>query len=582
MSFINKIFVCAICSILIGLAYFLYTKYTLQNDDIEVIIELNAEVEDKNRNLELYVDKNEGYLKCDNSTMEYKPNGIKASFQLGQLNENIKKIRLDFENFKSTDKVFIEEIRVINKAGNSLSTLKNKNVVDHLYLYSKNISVQNGNITLVPSESSFDPYIVFNASSFFFYTNTLMVLMLLPWLLFFGKSVYSWIRKQIKDRNFETVLITLFFLVLPLKIAWITFITLLLLLYSIIKFFSMSKATLKINTQGILFFFLFVIYLLFGRIETLNDLHIQFAFILVPLIFVFNIPEIKILNIYSLYSRIFLVLMALIIVFGVLFVSQFKSFFEMEWFQYFLPENTKMFNKKMMWWLPYAHPTFLPSFCLIGMIFTAELFRHKVIQKKELIIYGFLCFLCVILFGSRIMLVAWGIYVVAFAYFHTTLSRTAYLLITTTVIILFLFFFICDIDQNRCKLWQTSYSAIAENIYGYGINTSSELLSNVEFLSINGYSSPPRENHSHNQFLTVFMELGIFALLFFIAIIKYLGYYLSRNLMKPILMTFFLFLLLLVTESPFKTATPTYFFTFIYCLSCLGNTESKGNSNSTI
>src|SRR5690606_30929145 len=141
------------------------------------------------------------------------------------------------------------------------------------------------------------------------------------------------------------------------------------------------------------------------------------------------------------------------IVFGIFFLFLFHEYYNLEAIQYFMPENTKRYNQKSMWWLPYSHPTFLTSFLLIGMFFSENLFYKKLIPKKELIVYALFCLIVIVFMGSRLMLLAWVLYVLTFFCFRNKLYRTIFLGVTTIALLAILFGFICKIDSNRCVLW---------------------------------------------------------------------------------------------------------------------------------
>src|SRR5690606_10318782 len=164
-------------------------------------------------------------------------------------------------------------------------------------------------------------------TSFFLFNKTLAFLALLPWLIFYGSSLYKWTLNNIKGKQFEMLFIPLFILILPLKIAWITFAAILLLGFSLGKYFFETNKI--INKEGaILFFFLlFLLFLLFGQISSFKDLRMQYAFIIIPLAFIFIRRNVDILKIQKAYIRAYLVLLALIIVFGIFFLFLFHEYY---------------------------------------------------------------------------------------------------------------------------------------------------------------------------------------------------------------------------------------------------------------
>jgi len=573
MSFQKKVLICIVSSLLLGAIYYYYTKFTFPTSPIKILIDIDVNTKDSltNKRLDLYINNGDVPVKIENPKIEINNNKFEYVFEITN-QYDLKIIRLDFENFKVSDVIRINKLEILKGSGKPILSLKHNSIVKNLYSYSNSIGVTDKTIYFTDSNPVFDPFILFNLKSLLFYNIPLQLILLLPWCIMFILPVYYWICEKFKDKNFETIIVSMFIIVLPLKIAWLTFITLMLLLTSLIRFIFYSKRVLSINSNYIIFFSLFLLYIVFGQVKGTSVISLQLAFILIPSIFLFNNKLISLFAFYEIYIRIFAVLMAIIIINGLIFIFSLNEYYDMPALSYFMPENTKLLNQKMMWWLPYSHPTFLSSFFLVGLLFCRSLYLNKLINKNLFILYFILSFFAIVLLGSRAMLIMLAVFVLYFLLFlNKEKQGIIFLFITSVTFVLGLMLCIESIDPNRSWLWNMSYNAISENFYGYGVGSSKEILNNPSFYLIDGHNFPPTENHSHNQFITIFLELGMVALFIFSFIISYLGYVLYKKTDKAFISIYFLFFVILFTESLFKTATPLYFYTFIFCLSFVDN-----------
>lgn len=573
MGFLNKIVACLFCSFLLGAVYYLYIESNLGKDAVKLSIDIDVDADGglDELFLDLYIKNGEDYIKCDSFISEKHKSSLSYVFYLGKETFDSKLIRLDFENFKPTDGITINKFELEGVPLGTGIYLKRKEVRKNLFTFSDSVRADEYNIFFF-NNKVFDPYIVFNIKSMLFFNLTLEILLLLPWFLFFYKDVFNWISDKFKDKDFETILIAVFITVLTLKIAWVTFITLLLLSLSLIRFIIDKDRKLFFSKQNIGFLLFFMVFVLFGHIQNIGQLSLQFTFVIIPLIFIFRKSTFDFNQFYNIYTTIFLVLMVLIFLNGMIFIALLKINYEIEPLLYFTPEYTKLLNEKLMWWLPYSHPTFLPSFCLVGMAFCESLYSQGFLKKNQFIVYCLFCLITILLLGSRIMFFTWFILMGAIFFIRNNKRyRSIYYFTILFSVFFLIMFFINKIDLNRHNLWSISYSAIESNIYGYGVGSSNDILNDPMFLQKNNLSTPPSENHSHNQFITILLELGVFALVLFVLGLIYLGYELYRNADKPFLFIYFLFFLLLIIESPFQTATPFYFYVFLFCLSACSN-----------
>lgn len=571
MNFHKKILICVVCSLLIGGAYYYYSNLVFPKHSLNVVVDVEVDTDSsrQDRRLDLYIIVEDTHVRIKSSRLESnKNNTFRYFFKINEDNSDLKIIRLDFENFNISDKITIKRFEVFKKSGESILKLEENNIIGSIYNYSNSIGVTEHSINFMDSNDVFDPFILFNLKSLLFNNMQLQIILLLPWFITFIMPIYRWINQQFENKNFEIVLISMFLIVLPLKIAWLTFITILFLITSLIRFILNSQRVFITNTIHVIFISIFLLYVIFGQIKHPSDISLQLAFVLMPLIFILNNNPINLFTFYKIYIKIFTVLTALIVINGLIFIILLNENYNIPSYYYFLPEYTKLLNQKMMWWLPYSHPTFLSSFFLIGLCFCLSLYGKKLINKKLFILYFAFSLFAIVLLGSRIMLIMLIVFILYFFMFlNKTKQGIVFLLIITGVLIFCLMLGIKSIDSNRSKLWDISYKAISENLYGYGVGSSKKILTNPHFYDTVGDNFPPLENHSHNQFITIFLELGIIAFIIFSFIISYLGYILYKKTDFSFVLIYFIFIVLLFTESLFKTATPIYYYTLMFCIS---------------
>ncbi len=103
----------------------------------------------------------------------------------------------------------------------------------------------------------FDPYIVFDPINELIspiWKRTL--LLVLPWLVLFFYPVLQWLRRIKREAQYLLFFVALFIAVIPLKIAWVSFTTLLLLVYALFQFYQKRELRIVPNHLAITFFFI--------------------------------------------------------------------------------------------------------------------------------------------------------------------------------------------------------------------------------------------------------------------------------------------------------------------------------------
>src|SRR5690606_9985906 len=149
--------------------------------------------------------------------------------------EQLKFLRLDFGSNINLENVIINSLE-LKSNGRSLFKMSYNDIENNIVFskHIKTIEEVSSILILDTSKSSFDPYIVFKPINELIYplwARTL--LLLLPWLVLFIYPTVHWIKLQIIEKNLVLIFLAFFMCTIPLKIAWVTFSTILLLVYSL-------------------------------------------------------------------------------------------------------------------------------------------------------------------------------------------------------------------------------------------------------------------------------------------------------------------------------------------------------------
>jgi O-antigen ligase len=260
-----------------------------------------------------------------------------------------------------------------------------------------------------------------------------------------------------------------------------------------------------------------------------------------------------------------LVLNAVIVASGISFLLWFHEFYSFGVLDYF--KEIKIYSGHVRDWLFYDHAAFISFFGLVGMLFAHRLFQNKELDRKFLFLYHIILLLCIILVGARIGLLIYMIFLMNLVLQCGGVRR---LLINSLLFVVFsamLVFNIHKIDQNRYHLWSVSWEAIREKPwFGHGLGASNGLLHDSLYIKRAGFSEALELNHSHNQFITFFLEIG---LLGFIMTTLILGYFLYRTgHYKNTSLMLFLFGLgyIFLSESILETSKPLYIICFLFLI----------------
>lgn len=474
----------------------------------------------------------------------------------------VKKFRLDFGT--NTNLKTIKIKKIILKLGQDNIIIKEEGVFKSLFLNSVSTELDkaNGIIYLKKDEINYDPYIIFKPLARLVISKPISIITFLA--PFFILMVFLSNKVTVNKSNIALDIIFLLFVVcIPLKIAWTTFIALVLCLYGLINLIKNKKFNYK-NPIFLLFVAIFIIQLLFGRPESVQKLSKSF----VLLLFAFISGAVKFgtnRTFYKIYSCFFIVLNSVIISAAIGFLVYFKEFYGLDISDFFL--QIKTYSGSVRNWMFYDHAAFLSFFGLVGFLFIHQLYQEKAVAKELYLFYGILLFLFIIIVGARVSLIIFGVFILNFFLKFSSKIKHVINFIIYILCTIGLLMYIQKLDYYRYHLWSVSWQAIKEKPwFGFGLGNSEIILQNETFIKNAGFVSKMSFNHSHNQIITSILEVGALGagcifIIFIIFLIKTKLYESS---------TFMLFLFglgfIFLTESILLTSKPLFVICFLFVI----------------
>tara|TARA_R110002167_G_scaffold206691_18_gene410795 strand:- start:68 stop:1750 length:1683 start_codon:yes stop_codon:yes gene_type:complete len=486
-------------------------------------------------------------------------NTLHFPFQLVD-GEQLKHIRLDFGSNPALTDVMISSISLSN-GDKTLFQLEKKEVVKKVgFLRSISSTDQaTGTFFLDAGKKPLDPYVVFDPLNELIFPKWQRILLLVfPWLILLFVPLLNWVNKTKEQGAYELFFIGMFLSVIPLKIAWVTFTTLLLAAFALFRYF--KKRQFHFGPIQISFLLFFAVPLLFLGDGDASKLAIPLGFVLFALISaIIDFSDLK-GQIKKIYITVFLMLMSIIIVSWGLLMGYGGYYYSIDISNYFT--NIKSYTHTLLFWVYYPHTTFLSFFILIGGLFCLDLNTKRQLSRSVGLLYAFFTVCTLLILGSRFALVL-GV-VLPFLYSISVKNLSRWLLPLWAVIFAFVVRFIGVLDPQRSQLWRTTWTAITEKFWmGHGTGTSSRVLPEHVVINKDGVDTLMEVNHSHNQFLTYMLENGFLGALLFLVVFLFLCYHYIRQKNKSLLLVSFLTLLLMIIESPFRTTTALYVIGFL-------------------
>lgn len=487
-------------------------------------------------------------------------NSLQIPFQLKYGNQ-LKFIRLDFGQDTMLTRVKINKL-VLLRDTKQLFKLSNREIADKTIFLHGVEKLGNGDYSfkLDNQKKPFDPYIVFRPLNELVYSLPLRTFLLtVPWLILLFPPIFSWIKLKLKRKEFELILVGMFLASLLLKIAWVTFTTLLLLGYAVFIYFKNRK--LHFGPNHFLVMLLFGVPLFFLGDGQFAKLSIPLGFLLFPIIcsiidFTRFSSEIK-----GMYVKVFMVVMSIIVVSAALLFFGEGYFYNIDWTNYF--SNIRYNRHLLLNMFYYDHTTFISFFILIGEIFVIQQSKKNVKDENYIISYSVFALITLILLGSRFALCLGALILILSAFSVQILKK--YLIPLWSAALLTIFYFIDFIDPFRARLWRISWNKSRDSIwFGHGTGNSSALLPESLPIKKIGFESTIMEvNHSHNQYLAYVLENGLLGAAIATTVLILIFYQYAKHNNKAMLLIIFACLMLMIIESPFRTSTPLYLISFL-------------------
>jgi O-antigen ligase len=491
-------------------------------------------------------------------------NNLQFPFSLeddGQLRH----LRLDFGSNNNLMQVGVQSVQLSNN-DRILFRLEKEKIAKRLGFLASVSKVDEtaATFTLDSDVIPFDPYVVFDPINELMYPKWQRILLLIcPWLVLFILPLFRWLRKLNKEGQYGLFFIGLFIAAIPLKIAWVTFTTLLLLAYAFFHLY--KKRSIRLGPPHFSLMLFFAVPLLFLGDGDFSKLSIPFGFVLFALIGTLVDFSNRSNQIKKIYVTVFFIVMSISMVNWLLLMFYNGYFYKISWANYFI--NIKSHAHTLMYWLYYPHTTFLSFFIIIGALFCLDLNGKKEMSRIYGFIYTFLTLCTLVLLGSRFALLL--VISLPFLYAISVKNLSRWLVPTWAAIFAMIVYFIGALDVQREQLWKVTWAAFKNKIWlGHGTGTSSTVLPEHLLINKGGVEALMEVNHSHNQFLTYLLENGLLGALLFLTTFLYLFYQFTRQRNKTMLLVSFMILLLMIIESPFRTTTSLYVIAFLFSIFC--------------
>lgn len=484
-----------------------------------------------------------------------------VGFDLPKENSLYTNFRLDFDDAPKDSYVLIDSLSL--SYGSKRITFNKERVFEHIFLNSEavNLNFKDKTIGFNQNVSPFDPYIIFDPVLHIILDNhpLKLISILFPFtVLLLILLRYSFKRLKLTILN---LLILAFIVCIPLKIAWTTFTAVLICIWGLYMSLKQHRFNFK-NPNGLVLLAIFFALVIFGRPTELKVIDHQMALPIFYLIISSGILRKEPMN--RFYVYLFLFLNGIMVTSALGFLISFESVFGLDIMEYF--NDIKTYSGNIRDWLYYDHAAFLTFFAIIILPIMDEMAQFD--RKTRIFkLYNVLVVLTIVLMGARISFLIYLVILLNLFLKGNYKWRIGFNTFLFVIITTFLFVKIEKIDQNRYELWRGSFEAIKESPFlGYGLGSSDNILHQSELSERTGIIIPPILNHSHNQFLTLWLELGLVGIL---SIYTILCIYLKRTRhykSKPMVLFIFGLSYIFLTESILLTSKPFFVLCFLFAL----------------
>ncbi len=559
---IHKFFFSLLAAILLGILLNVllvgHLKDAMSSDSTEISLYLPAGTD---------FDTNLYYSFSDEFKPQDKINGKRGDnneikFSFPKSNKVLTNFRLDFDNHTLLNLFTIDSLAI--RYGDGLTMLNQEEVFNHIILNSAAIQLDKNerNLAFNATIRPFDPYIIFDPLIKIIVDHHPLKWAALMGPFLFFILLYSRRLSSVLEFDIPTLLLIVFIVCIPLKIAWTTFATLLLCVYGLFCAIRAKKFDFK-NSEAQLLLAFFLALLVFGRPNSLKVIDHQMALLLFCVLLItsrFNWEKIT-----GFYVYFMLVLNAMLVTAGIALLFSFQDIFGLSVSEYFL--QIKTYSGNMREWLYYDHAVFFTFFGLVGLLFLNPQYGFNKDDKITMIGYHVLLVGTIILVGARVSVLIYLVFLVNMVLKFRPKIRLWMNIIVFLGIAIVLFYKIGSIDKNRLELWSVSWEAIKDKpLFGHGLGSSDLVLHQESYMQKVNIVIPAILNHSHNQFLTFLIEIGGIGLSLFAFII---ALYLKRHKRyKSMTLVLFIFGLCYVflTESVLQTSKPLFVLCFLFVM----------------
>lgn len=557
--------------LLVALTTFLFHQYysnKVNHNEYSLYIKT---IHDREGTLELYYDLGTGFNENDKLSLKVNEGPNESIFKFDNQGK-LRKIRLDFGS-NSRDEIIVLEKVELGSGNKILFSLNKVQSIRNIAIFSPNIQVDNYKLKIVPAEGVFDPYVEFKTLNRIIIPDwTFIIIIVLPILIINIRQIYQYFRHLVTGKEVNHIIICLFLITIPFKDAWTTLVVIIWIGYVIIEI--IKKNYIIINIATFLLLGLFLIPLIFGKVSSYNQINILLSFLLFTVISL-NPDRPDLSKIREIYPIVFNVIAIVIIGSWLNYLTFYASYDDINLISYF--KNIKYTNESIREWMGFSQPAFLSIFSVIAVQFSVERYKLNLIKLNQLITGVLLNFILIIVLGSRI-----GLLLFILLPFFALIPKKNYkniLLVIYIFLSITIFTTISKVDIVREQLWNISFTAIKEKLlFGYGLESSKDIISNQKLNTENGYDILLKKNHPHNQYISYILEIGSigFATLLMTLLIIYFKNRIYINNRFATLL--FIWGLLAIVESPFETSKPTFLFCFFLLISG-GNCISKVKIN---
>lgn len=549
--------------------YFL--KDSLTGKSYVVTVEIDYDTESS---LELLYDAGSDFDFTRRKSQRLNPGKqtVRLPFSLNK-GEHLRALRLDFGADPKLKKAALTSLTLTTEE-HVLFKLGKKQIAKSLSFTSdiEKIDADTATFSISNAEATFfDPYIVFDPVNQLVQPKWIRVLLLItPWLALFFLPFINWLQQVGKEKKYALIFLALFIAAVPLKIAWVTFTTLLILTYALLHYFRNNRIHIGLNHIVLLIFFA-VPAIFFGN-GNIEKLAIPLGFVLFAIIGVLMDFSKFREQIKKMYLTIFFVFMSILIVSWMILMAYYGYYYKLDMTTYLA--DVKNHAYATLFWTQYKHSTFLSFFIIVGGIFCLDLFRKKAISLFFGLTYAVLAIISLVLLGSRFALLMFGLVLILY---HVPIKNLGKVLVGVWISLVGgILLLVKNFDAQRLELWEITWKAIKKKLwFGHGTGTSSTALPEYVMIKKAGIDTMLEVNHSHNQFLAYWLENGLLGLVLFLVAFFYLGIRFEKLGDRTMLMVSFMVLSLCIIESPFRTATPLYMIAFLIAVFPFGKKERQ-------